>query len=119
MSKKRFLCAAAVGFMGLTAGNASAALVYATTGSTISRFDDASLGTVTTVPVVGLEVGETLVGIDVRPGANGPGGFQPLFGIGSTSRVYTVNPFTGMATQVSATAFAPGLNGTSFGMDFN
>ena len=66
----------------------------------------------TTVPVTGLQAGETLVGIDVRP-AN-----SVLYGVGSTSRVYTVNPLTGLATQVGvAGAFA--LTGTAFGMDFN
>jgi hypothetical protein len=91
---------------------AGAALMFATQGTAISRFDSASLGTVTTVPIVGMQAGETLVDIDVRPAT------QILYGIGSTSRVYTINPLTGTATQVGA----PGafiLNGTAFGVDFN
>src|SRR3954467_10960568 len=88
---------------------ADAALMFATNGSSISRFDSASLGSVTSVPVTGLQGGETLVDIDVRP-AN-----QVLYGIGSASRVYTINPLTGAATAVGvAGQFA--LNGTAFGV---
>jgi len=94
------------------AATAQAELLYATNGSSISRFDSAMLGTVTTVPVTGLQAAETLVGIDVRP-AN-----QLLYGVGSASRLYTINPITGAATQVgSAGAFT--LTGTAFGTDFN
>lgn len=62
--------------------------------------------------ITGLQGGETILGIDFRP-ANGT-----LYGLGSTSRLYTINPTTGAATQVgSAGAFT--LSGTSFGFDFN
>src|SRR5690348_3822799 len=87
------------------ASTVQAELLYATNGSSIARFDSATLGAVTTVPVTGLQAAETLVGIDVRP-AN-----QLLYGVGSSSRLYTINPLTGVATQVgSAGAFT--LNGT-------
>jgi hypothetical protein len=86
--------------------------MYATNGSSISRFDSTALGVVTTVPVTGLQGGETLIGIDLRP-AN-----ALLYGVGSTSRLYTINPLTGLATQVG-TAGAFTLNGTAFGTDFN
>jgi Domain of unknown function (DUF4394) len=99
-------------FLGITAPAARAELLYATNGSSLTRFDSLSLGVTTTVPVTGLQAGETLVGIDVRP-AN-----QQLYGVGSTSRLYTLNPLTGAATAVgSAGAFT--LNGTAFGTDFN
>jgi hypothetical protein len=98
--------------LAIPAARAHAEQLYATNGSSITRFDSLSLGVTTTVPVTGLQAGETLVGIDVRP-AN-----QQLYGVGSTSRLYTLNPITGAATQVgSAGAFT--LNGTSFGTDFN
>jgi len=86
--------------------------MYATNGSSITRFDSTALGTTTTVPVIGLQAGETLVDIDLRP-ANGV-----LYGVGSSSRLYTLNPLTGAATQVG-TAGAFTLNGTAFGTDFN
>src|SRR5215212_5729150 len=89
-----------------------AELLYATNGSSITRFDSAILGVTTTVPVTGLQAGETLVGIDLRPATGA------LYGIGSSSRLYTINPLVGTATQVG-TAGAFTLNGTSFGTDFN
>lgn len=96
----------------LSSAVADAAIMFATNGSSISRFDNGSLGTVTTVPLTGLQAGETLVDIDVRPAS------QVLFGIGSTNRMYTISPTTGVATQVGA-AGAFVLNGTAFGIDFN
>jgi hypothetical protein len=106
----RIICTAA---LTLVSSEAGAELLYATNGSTISRFDSDSLGSVTTVPVTGLQGGETLIGIDVRPAG---GGF--LYAIGSTSRLYTVNPLTGLTAQVgNAGEFS--LNGTAFGLDFN
>lgn len=93
-------------------GVANAVLLYTTNGSTLSRFDSAATAAVTTVPLTGLQAGETLVGIDTRP-AN-----SLLYGVGSTSRLYTLNPLTGVATVVgSAGSFT--LNGTAFGTDFN
>src|SRR5262245_34124567 len=83
-----------------------------TTGNLVT-FDSATPGTIsTTVGVTGLQAGETILGIDFRP-AN-----AVLYGLGSTSRLYTINSTTGAATQVgSAGAFT--LSGTGFGVDFN
>jgi hypothetical protein len=87
--------------------------MYATDGTALIQFDSATPG-MTTAPVsfTGLQNGETIVGIDLRP-SNGL-----LYGIGSTSRIYTLNPLSGLAMQVgSAGAFT--LDGTAFGTDFN
>lgn len=65
------------------------------------------------VAITGLQAGESLVGIDYRPATSG------LFGVGSTNRVYSLNPTTGAATQIGASAFSPGLSGNAFGIDFN
>ncbi len=62
--------------------------------------------------ITGLQAGETILGIDVRPTTG------QLFGLGSTSRVYAINPMTGAATAAGA-PFTPALSGTSFGFDFN
>ena len=86
--------------------------MVATNGSSLSRFDTGSLGVVSSVPVTGLQSGETLVGIDYRP-ADGQ-----IYGIGSTSRIYLLNIVTGTATQVG-TAGQFTLNGTAFGTDVN
>jgi hypothetical protein len=63
--------------------------------------------------VSGLQPGERLLGIDVRP-ANGM-----LYALGSSGRLYTLNPATGAATQVGTGTFAVALTGTEFGFDFN
>lgn len=104
--------AAAIALLLFAAAPANAILLYATSGNDLARFDSGATGVVTSVPVTGLQAGESLVGIDVRP-AN-----QLLYAVGSSSRLYTINPLTGVATQVgSAGAFT--LNGTSFAVDFN
>ncbi|HVF31180.1 MAG TPA: DUF4394 domain-containing protein, partial [Pyrinomonadaceae bacterium] len=84
-----------------------------TTANALVRFDSATPGTVSTIGVIsGLQPGESIVGIDFRP-SNGQ-----LYGLGSTSRLYTINITNGVATQVgSAGAFT--LSGTDFGFDFN
>ena len=66
----------------------------------------------TTVSITGLQAAENILGIDFRP-ANGL-----LYGLGSTSRLYTINVNTGVATQVGA-AGAFTLAGTDFAFDFN
>ena len=59
-----------------------------------------------------MQPGETLLAIDFRPATG------QLYGIGSTSRLYTINTATNQATQVgSAGAFT--LSGTAFDIDFN
>ena len=63
-------------------------------------------------PIKGLAQGENVLGIDFRP-ANGV-----LYALTSASRIYTINPSTGLATPVGA-PFTPAVNGGSFGFDFN
>jgi hypothetical protein len=65
------------------------------------------------VPLTGIESGETILGIDNRP-ANGL-----LYGLGSANRLYTISPFTGVATRVGQNTLSPTLRGTTFGFDFN
>jgi hypothetical protein len=67
----------------------------------------------------GLQPGVSMVGIDYRPKTG------DLYGVGSNSAVYRINPQTGIAIaeNVDATGnpvpFTPGLNGNNFGIDFN
>ncbi len=78
------------------------------------RWDSATPGTIVSgVPIQGLQANESLQGIDFRPNTG------ELFGLGSFSRLYRVNPATGQATAVSAGPFSTLLNGASFGFDFN
>jgi hypothetical protein len=67
----------------------------------------------------GLQPGVSMVGIDYRPKTG------DLYGIGSNSAVYRINPQTGIAIAENVDAmgnpvpFTPGLNGNNFGVDFN
>jgi hypothetical protein len=63
--------------------------------------------------VTGLRKNERLVGIDFRPATG------QLYGLGSSSRLYTIDPQSGKATQVGAQPFSPKLEGKFFGFDFN
>ena len=65
-----------------------------------------------TKPITGLQSGEMVLGIDMRP-ANGQ-----LYALGSSSRIYTINTANGAAAVVG-TGFTPALSGTQFGFDFN
>lgn len=67
-----------------------------------------------------LPSGVSLVGIDYRPRTG------DLYGVGSDSVVYRVNPQTGIAiaenlggTPPAPVPFTPGLMGNNFGVDFN
>jgi hypothetical protein len=62
--------------------------------------------------ITGLPAGVTLRGIDFRPKTG------DLYGVGSDSVVYRVNPSTGIAIA-EGPAFTPALNGKAFGIDFN
>jgi Domain of unknown function (DUF4394) len=62
--------------------------------------------------ISGLPAGVTLRGIDFRPKTG------DLYGVGSDSVVYRVNPGTGIAIA-EGPAFTPALRGRAFGVDFN
>ncbi|MDQ7907086.1 DUF4394 domain-containing protein [Phytohabitans sp. ZYX-F-186] len=86
-------------------------LFVVTQDNRLYRFDNLGSGRQElSVAVTGLAAGEKLVGIDTRP-ANGQ-----LYAVGSTGRLYVVDPATGAAAPVG-TAFA--LSGKRFGVDFN
>lgn len=85
-----------------------------TTGNTLIHFSAAAPGTLNhSVAITGLQGGEEILGIDVRPATG------QLYGLGSTSRLYQLNPQTGVATIVGSGPFSPTLSGGSFGFDFN
>ena len=77
------------------------------------RFNSAAPGTIqNSVQIGGLQSGENLVGIDFRPATG------QLWGIGSTSRLYTIDLNSGAATNVGG-VLTTTLAGASFGFDFN
>ena len=103
-------CACAALFSSYTAAQSALGV---TSTSQLVRFDVAFPGElVTSVPITGLQGGENILGIDFRPATG------ELYALGSTSRLYVINPTSGAATQVGTSGLFA-LNGTSFGFDFN
>lgn len=88
--------------------------IYATdTGGNLLRFDSRFPGIVLdSNRLTGLPAGVSLVGIDIRPATGG------LVGVGTDSVVYAVDAASGGVAPLGA-GFAPGLAGTSFGVDVN
>jgi hypothetical protein len=89
-------------------------MLYATTDQNLLvRFSERSPERLRDIQVIaGLPAGVTLRGIDFRPATG------DLYGVGSDDVVYRVNPQTAIAVA-EGPAFAPGLRGGSFGVDFN
>ena len=95
---------------------AGAARAVPVVGVTISnklvRFDTASPGVITSVTnISGLQVGEQIQAIDYRAAT------ATLYGVGSSNRLYLIDPVTGVASAVGS--FNPFLNGSFFDADFN
>ena len=89
-------------------------MFYATTDQNLlAQFDERRPDRIRDVQAIsGLPAGVTLRGIDFRPATG------DLYGVGSDNIVYRVNPVTAIAIG-EGPAFAPTLNGNSFGVDFN
>jgi hypothetical protein len=93
---------------------------YATTNQNLLlQFDERRPDRVTdVVPLLGLG-SASLVGIDFRPATG------DLYGVGSNSAVYRINPDTGIAVAENVgpdgapIPFTPALTGMKFGVDFN
>jgi len=98
----------------LSATTAGAATAYGlTVANQIATFDTSVPGAaLSAVVITGLQGGEIPLAIDLRPATG------QLYLLGSTSRLYVLNPLTGIAVAVGP-AFTPALSGTSFGFDFN
>lgn len=106
---------AVTGLSALVLSSAAQAVpVYAlSTFNDIFTIDSNSPGSILGgAAITGLQLNERIVGIDVRP-SNGQ-----LYGVGSSSRLYQINPTTGVATAVGG-PFAPLLNGVNYDIDFN
>jgi len=86
-------------------------------------FNADNLNAVNVGSVTGLAAGETLVGIDFRAtiatAANGQSLNGGLYGLGSSNRLYSIDTATGQATPIGTAPFSPGIDGASFGFDFN
>lgn len=100
---------------GASAGAAPPQATFAyglTATNRLVLFNVANPGTILrNVQITGLQPGESLVGIDARPATG------QLYGLGTTSRLYVIDPVSGAATTVGLPAAA--LFGSDFGVDFN
>ena len=91
---------------------------YALAGNTLDKYSTSNPETVLgSAMITGLQSGEKILGIDFRP-RNGE-----LYALGSNSRVYKINPATGVAMFAfsfkTTTGMQVMLSGTQFGFDFN
>ena len=98
-----------------TAGSANGRTIYGVDGANaLVAFGSVRPDIITRkVTITGLQAGETVQGIDFGPVD------KKLYALGSTSRVYTVDTVTAVATVVGTSPFTPLLAGTNFGFDFN
>jgi len=65
------------------------------------------------VMISGLQQDEKILSIDFRPATG------QLYGLGSTSRIYVIDPDSGMARAIGTGPFTPMLSGDVTGFDFN
>ena len=94
-------------------GDASRTFYATTDQNLLLQFNERSPDRLRDVRAIsGLPAGVSLRGIDFRPMTG------DLYGVGSDSVVYRVNPQTAIAVA-EGPAFTPALNGTSFGVGFN
>jgi hypothetical protein len=99
-----------------------ASVIGLTDANALVRFDTTAVGTVTSpIAITGLLTGEAVLGVDFRAETG------VLYGVTSEDRLVTINTATGAATLVANLTADPsdlsdpfvGLEGTSFGVDFN
>jgi len=111
--RSRFAVAAVL--LASAAAQASAAEMLAGVAANgrLVLFSSADPEDVAVVPVTGLHAGEEILGLDVRPLTG------ELYALGSSARLYAIDPSTGAAFAVGSGPFTNALNGTSFGFDFN
>jgi len=107
------MLAAAVGMFAAPALS-SAALVYGlSNNNNLFSFNSATPSTILSGAfITGLQQNEQILNIDFRPATG------QLLGLGSSNRLYAINPTTGAATAIGS-GFSPALNGNAFGYDVN
>ncbi len=99
----------------LLAGSAHAERVFGVTqDQTLISWNSSSPASIDSgVAISGLMQNEQIRGIDFRPADGG------LYALGSFNNLYRLDTACGSATRVGMGPFSPGLNGSSFGFDFN
>ena len=105
--------AATVAWAPVRAQTTSVLLYAVTPTNRLLTFSASAPGTLlNNVAISNLAPGERILGIDMRPANN------LLYGLGSTSQLYTINQVTGAAIRIGV-PFTPALDGNEFGFDFN
>ena len=95
-----------------------------TSAGRLVSFNRASPTITTAMAVTGLQSGETLLGIDIRPGGTTTG---QIIALSSLGRIYVIDKFSAAATLKSTLAADPAdttapftaLSGMNYGIDFN
>ncbi|HZG00327.1 MAG TPA: DUF4394 domain-containing protein [Chitinophagales bacterium] len=99
---------------GMAGGNKATTFYALSDGLQLDRFNTQNPGSpLATATISGLQPGETILAIDFRPATG------QLYGLGSSSRLYVINPMTGVARPIGVEPFMPALSGTVVGFDFN
>jgi hypothetical protein len=84
------------------------------TGNQLSVFNAKNLSTAkSTLAISNLTTGDNIIAIDFRPATG------QLYGLGSSSRLYTIDLNSGRANPLGTAAFTPAVSGTTVGFDFN
>jgi hypothetical protein len=108
------LAATSLGLLAPAGAQAAETFYGVTDSNRLVTFQSDSPGAIrSSVPITGLaDSDEGITGIDVRPADRG------LYGTGSEGVLYRIDPATGVANPVGASA-GFGVRGRSFGADFN
>jgi hypothetical protein len=98
--------------VGVHPGESSAAVLYGVSEDNyLISMDSTIPGTfLASRPITGLQSSEKIVGLDYSSTGT-------LYGLGDSSRLYTISVGTGQATAVGSGQFSPTLDGTAFGFD--
>ena len=113
--------ATAAALAALTAPSASAMpAVGVTPGGELVRYDTDAPGTILERhAITGLQPGEKVMGMDVRPATGQLYALGIVSATDDTGRIYVLDPGTGVATEVGTTPFKTDLNRSEYGFDFN
>jgi hypothetical protein len=87
-------------------------VIWASAGNQLLELTSDASTKVDAHEVAGLAPGEQLVGLDFRK--NGT-----LYGVGTTSRLFSIAPKSATAAAISSAPFAAPLDGTAFGFGFD
>ena len=104
------LCAAT---LALAANAQAVTLLGLTSANELARFDTGDIAAATRIAITGLEAGDRLVGIDLRPANN------LVYGVSRGNRLYTLDVASGAASFVANLSMQVIDPMLGYGIDFN